>query len=134
MFRLLISLFCALAVAAKSVDLAKYSFEDYLQDFHLKFHPSELETRKAMFNAEVARVQAHNAKNLSWKEEINRFSVMTPKEKKVYHGYHKGKARAQKLNNVQSLPNNFEMKHVSALPKQVDWRSKGKVQSARSTI
>lgn len=124
MFRLLIALFCAIAVAAKSVDLAKYSFEEYLQDYHLKFHPSELETRKAMFQAEVARVQAHNAKNLSWKEGVNRFSVLTPAEKKAYFGRHKGVGK-QLLKGAKSLPEDFEMKPVTALPKHVDWRTKG---------
>jgi cathepsin L len=123
---LLSALFVA-AVAAGNIDLNNYSFEKYVADFNLKFHPSEVSSRRAAFTAEVARVQAHNAKNLSWKEEINKFSVMTKGEKKAFAGYHKGVARnqAKSLKNAQKLPADFKVRPVSELPTEVDWRKKG---------
>ena len=117
----------AVAKQPQILDLGNYTFEQYMTDFQLKFHPSEIEYRKNNFAAEVARVQAHNAKNLSWKEGINKFSVLSAKEKKAYNGRSKGAAHKQKsmLKNAHDLPANFEMKPISALPKQVDWRDRG---------
>lgn len=113
--------------AAKNVDLTNYTFDQYLSDFNLKFHPSELETRRSTFLSELARVRTHNAKNLSWKEEINKFSVLSAAEKKAYMGRHGGVAQAQEkmLKGSRSLPDDFVLKPVSHLPKEVDWRTKG---------
>eukprot|EP01032_Pedospumella_encystans_P018418 gene18418-20967_t len=46
--------------AAKSIDLDNYTFEKYMADFKLKFHPSELTARRTAFATELARVKAHN--------------------------------------------------------------------------
>ena len=131
--KVLIATLCASTLAAKVIDLGNYSFDQYLVDFNLKFQSSELAARKATFLREVARVQAHNAKNLSWKEEINKFSVLTSAEKKASLGHHKGVAHKSKgmLKNAQQLPANFQFKAVSALPANVDWRSKGVVSSVK---
>lgn len=127
--KLVIAVLCTSAVALKPKwqELGNYTFEKFLTDFNLHYHPSELETRRAAFTAELARVHAHNAKGLSWKEGINKFSALTKEEKKAYHGRSKGVAHNQKnmLKNAKSLPENFELKPVSALPKNVDWREKG---------
>jgi hypothetical protein len=104
--------------------LGNYSFEQYLSDFKHQYHQSEIGARRALFNAELARVQAHNAKNLSWKEGINKFSAMTGAERKAYFGRSKGHAHNQKLTSAQSLPADFVMKPVEALPANVDWREK----------
>jgi len=130
MFKLIVALFCATAAAAKSVNLDNYTFEQYLKDYGLNFHESELPARKATFIAEVARVKAHNAKNLGWKEEINRFSVLSLKEKKGYMGRHKGVAKSV-LKAAKDMPADFEMKPVAALPRQVDWRTKGVVSAVK---
>jgi cathepsin L len=102
-----------------------YTFEKYVADFKLSFQPSEIPARKAAFATELARVTAHNSKNLGWKEQMNRFSVMTAGEKKAYMGRHKGVGKAM-LKNNNPLPADFQMKPVSALPREVDWRKKGK--------
>jgi hypothetical protein len=124
-----IALAVVLAVAAaKNVDLSNYTFEQYLSDYNLKFHPSELESRRSAFMTELARVRAHNAKNLSWKEGVNQYSVMTAAEKKAFMGRHGGVAQAQEkmLKGSKSLPEDFVMKPVEHLPKHVDWREKRK--------
>jgi hypothetical protein len=120
---LLTALFAA-TVAAGNIDLNTYTFEKYLSDFGLKFHPSELDARRATFSTELARVKAHNAKNLSWKESMNKHSVLSASEKKAFKGRHKGAARQHGL-TAKSLPPDFEMKPVSMLPQEVDWRTKG---------
>ena len=127
MSKLFVAALVATVAASKTIDLTNYTFDQYLQDFNLKFHPSEIEARRANFLSEVARVRAHNAKNLSWKEEINQYSVLTHKERDAFRGRHAGVAAAQgkMLKASKPLPSNFEMKPVSALPREVDWRTKG---------
>jgi cathepsin L len=119
---------CLAIVAAKPKwhQLDGYTFEKYVQDFNQNYSASELGARRALFTAELARVRAHNAKNLSWKEGINKFSAMTGAEKKGFHGRSKGAAHHQKLTAARPMPSDFEMKPVSALPTNVDWRTKGK--------
>lgn len=126
--KLFVAALVATVAASKSVDLSNYTFDQYLQDYNLKFHPSEIETRRATFLSEVARVRAHNAKNLSWKEEINQYSVLTNKERAAFMGRHGGVAAAQgkMLKASKPLPDNFVMKPISELPREVDWRTKGK--------
>ena len=127
--KLIVAVICATTVSARTMELTNYTFEKYMAEFNLKFPPAEIESRRATFVAELARVRAHNAKNLSWKEEINKFSVLSPAEKKAYMGRHKGVANNQHkmLKNSHSLPADFQMRPVSSLPKSVDWRSKGKI-------
>jgi cathepsin L len=118
---------CAMA-ASRTIDVQNYSFEQFVEDFKLKYQPAELALRKANFLAELARVKMHNSKNLSWQEGINKFSAMTAAEKKAFKGRHKGAANSQgkMLKGSRSLPENFEMKPLSHLPTNVDWRKKGK--------
>jgi len=113
--------------AARTIDLETYTFEKYVQDFKHKFPASELVARRTAFAAELARVKAHNAKNLSWKETMNKHSVLSAKEKKAFKGRHKGVARSQEkmLKSAKPLPADFVMHPVEALPRHVDWRTKG---------
>jgi di/tripeptidase len=118
---------CAMT-AARNIDLNHYTFDQFVKDFKLRYQPHEIEGRRASFLAELARVRAHNAKNLSWKETINKFSAMTPAEKKAFKGRNKGAAKSQSkmLKSSKELPADFQLKPVSVLPKEVDWRTKGK--------
>ena len=125
--KLFVAAIAATTVAAKTVDLTNYTFEKFMSEHNLKFPPAEIESRRATFVAELARVKAHNAKNLSWKEGMNKHSVLSAAEKKAFKGRHKGVARSQNkmLKNARPLPANFEIKPLSFLPKEVDWRKKG---------
>jgi hypothetical protein len=116
----------ALLASASAINLDSYTFEQYLADFNIKYHPSEIAGRQKLFDAELARVRAHNAKNASWKETMTRFSTMTPAEKKSAFGRSKAHHQAQKLKAVKPLPSDFKMVSVDELPKSVDWRKKGK--------
>ena len=119
--------------AAKTVDLTNYTFDNYLADFKLNFPASELESRRATFMSELARVRAHNAKNLSWKEEINQYSVLTNKERLAFKGRNGGVAQTQgkMLKAGKPLPDNFVMKPLEHLPKEVDWRTKHVVSAVK---
>ena len=131
--QLLVVLACVASATAKSIDLNTYTFDEYIKDFRLKFSYAELPVRKEAFLKEIARVQAHNARNASWTEGINKYSVMTSGEKKAFMGYHKGKAHNSKgmLKNEKSLPENFKAKSIRDLPTQVDWRTKDVVTSVK---
>jgi cathepsin L len=125
-------LLLSLIAAVSAVDLNNYSFEQYVVEFNLNYQPAEVETRKSLFNAELARVRAHNEKNLSWQETMNRFSCMTPAEKKAFGGRSKNHAALHStLKNGKPLPADFVMKPLSALPRSVDWRKEGIVSAVK---
>lgn len=120
------------AVAAGSISFEdpQYSFDHYVADFRLNIATTELPQRKAVFEAELARVRAHNKKNLGWKEAINQFSHWTAEEKrKSSFGRNKNMARVHgdNLKSQQPLPANFQLRPVSELPQSVDWRDKGTI-------
>lgn len=82
-----------------------------------------MSARRVIFQNELDRVRAHNAKGLSWKEGINKFSIMTSSEKKAFHGRSKNVAQASKnLKHQKELPASFIMKALKELPASVDWR------------
>lgn len=128
-------LMASVALATRTRNLETYSFEQFLKEYKLSYPESEIVSRRQLFNAELARVKIHNAKNAGWQETINKYSAMTPKEKNVNRGRSKGVAReisrakgAQSFGNEKPLPKDFKMIPVSQLPKEVDWRKKGKIQ------
>eukprot|EP01038_Epipyxis_sp_PR26KG_P006727 gene6727-9220_t len=130
---IVLSIFSAALAKPTWKDLHDYSFEKFIADFDVKVPSHEVAMRKELFNNELNRVKEHNAKNLSWKEGINKFSAMTKKEKQFYYGRSKGHAqhvlKAGKLKGEQSV--NFEMKPVEALPVKVDWRESGIVSAVK---
>ena len=68
-------------------ELDGYNFDQYVTDFNIKTHGSmDYESRKDIFVSELNRVRLHNAKGLTWKEGINRFSAMTKNEKRAFLG------------------------------------------------
>lgn len=133
--RLAFLIAASFALASGARDLDNYTFEQFLAENNLSYHPSELAARRNIFNAELARVKAHNAQKLGWEEDMNRFSAMTPKEKKAINGG-RNKGAAHSMNKLKSdkshsLPADFQLKPVVDLPKNVDWRTKGVVTAVK---
>lgn len=90
-FKVVVVLATIAAAGARTTwkDLAEYNFEKYVAEFQ---HPwakgtTEYNSRKKIFDEELARVRGHNVANLSWKEGVNKFSAMTVSEKKVVFTY-----------------------------------------------
>ncbi len=124
----------ATAVAAKEdLQYTNYSFEAHLEAFGLKYHPSEMTARRAIFEKELQRVREHNAKNLSWSEGMNKFSTLTESERKKFFGRNKrvAKNHGNLLKNARPLPADFVMQPLEKLPKSVDWRKKGVVSAVK---
>jgi cathepsin F len=129
-----LSLLALVAAVAASQDLyEQYTFEQHLEAFGLKYHPSEMVARRNIFEAELSRVRAHNAKHLSWTEGMNKFSTMTASEKKKFFGFNKrvAKNHGQLLKQAKPLPADFVIQPLDKLPKQVDWRKEGIVSAVK---
>lgn len=79
-----IVLLTVLAVAARTID---FGFDKFIEDHghDWKKGTKEYAIRKEIFEKEVVRLFKHNAAGHSWKEGINKFSAMSPEEKKVFH-------------------------------------------------
>eukprot|EP00603_Paraphysomonas_imperforata_P006080 CAMPEP_0114427704 /NCGR_PEP_ID=MMETSP0103-20121206/8505_1 /TAXON_ID=37642 ORGANISM="Paraphysomonas imperforata, Strain PA2" /NCGR_SAMPLE_ID=MMETSP0103 /ASSEMBLY_ACC=CAM_ASM_000201 /LENGTH=374 /DNA_ID=CAMNT_0001596813 /DNA_START=41 /DNA_END=1165 /DNA_ORIENTATION=+ len=110
---------------------ADYTFAQFLQDFKINnsWDESELSTRRALFNAEVEKVKAHNAGHSSYKIGLNRFSVMTTAEKRAFLGHNKAVRQAH-TDPKHELPSGLVMKPVQELPASVDWRDTPNVVSS----
>ncbi len=120
-----IFVFAAVLVSAFARDLDNYSFEEFVKEFNFNYHPSEIATRRELFNSELNRIKVHNAKNLSWKEDVTKFSAMSPQEKKAFFGRNKGVAQnhGKALKNANDALKNLQLKPVDSLPKNIDWRN-----------
>lgn len=129
MLAVLLLLATANAYSFKNHELDGLTFQTFLSKTGLVFKPTELRTREDLFLAELARVKAHNAAKRGWTETINKFSAMTVAEKKASFGYHKGVAKAHKALNAKKPTH--EIKDISALPANVDWRNAGIVSAVK---
>jgi cathepsin L len=128
-----LALVAVAANAAQDLQYENYTFEKFLEEFGLKYHPSEMATRRTLFENELQRVRAHNAKNASWKEGINKQSALTFSERKGLMGRNKfAKKASQKiLSHSKPLPADFKMQPVEHLPRHVDWRESGIVSAVK---
>eukprot|EP00595_Chromulina_sp_UTEXLB2642_P000172 CAMPEP_0196762438 /NCGR_PEP_ID=MMETSP1095-20130614/1952_1 /TAXON_ID=96789 ORGANISM="Chromulina nebulosa, Strain UTEXLB2642" /NCGR_SAMPLE_ID=MMETSP1095 /ASSEMBLY_ACC=CAM_ASM_000446 /LENGTH=378 /DNA_ID=CAMNT_0042113331 /DNA_START=24 /DNA_END=1160 /DNA_ORIENTATION=- len=132
---LIFSVISVIITASKPTwkDLDHYDFERYVSDYNLQFPQGsyEWELRRSLFHTELQRVRAHNAKNLSWKEGINKFSILTTAEKKSFFGRSKGAARTHKPKNAKPFDYETLGKPIESLPSSVDWRDSGVMSSVK---
>jgi len=123
---LIVVLACAIGANALWANMEQphgYSFEQYLVDFGKSYTAEEYVLHKALFEARVAEVVAHNNVESSWKKGINKFSDVTVAEFKMNLGHSSSMSRTMRSKMpLAELPTN-----VGALPDAVDWRQKGKV-------
>ena len=104
----------------------RYDYAQYCREHHKTLDPS----RKPLFEAELRRVMAHNARDASWKEGINRFSDMTPAEKRAMLGGHTALIHQDVLKNTlkktttsSSSSSSSSFSSSSQLPLSLDWRT-----------
>lgn len=110
-----------IASAFGTPTLESVSFEQYVKDFKHNWSGEEYALRKNIFEEELKNVLSHNAAGLTWKKTLNKYSAWTQEEKKAHFGRNKAVDRAHKPMNA--LPMDLELKDVSELPTDVDWRN-----------
>lgn len=118
MFRFIVVLTTvALCLAHASLD-ASAEFETFMSHFSLNYKDSEIAKRRSLFHAERARVQSHNSQGKSYTIGLNKFSAMTPEEKRTTMGFSKNKQHATKKSKYAL---NKDPIMLSDLPETVDW-------------
>lgn len=133
MFTLIVLLVIICGVLGHVHDLSeieRITFDEFTQRYGIKYLQSERTSRKQLFEDERERVLKHNAANKGWKETLNRFSIMTKKEKKhLTHGRNKVPSGHSKLLRSH---NPYERKHKNKdVPEWVDWTDKGIVTAVK---
>jgi cathepsin L len=125
------ALFLAFASAASAAtpnytQLENYTFSQFLVDFQKEYSASELPRRQALFDAQLARVKAHNAdQTQTYKQGVNKFTDMTVEEFSMFKG--------SKRTSGATLGNEI---HYKAHPElvgamagdnaaSIDWRKQG---------
>lgn len=136
MMKLIVLLALVFSGTSSTTIREDYNFDTYLSDFNHRFQANELNQRKEIFNKELKRVQEHNKKNLSWKETVNEFSVLTPAEKLEFTGRSKDvaqgyQAKPRSEKSIHDISTDFKILPIEKLPKSVDWREKGVVTPAK---
>lgn len=100
-------------------ELDEYTFDNYVADFRLSLSSQEYVLRKGIFDTELLRVKAHNKKNLSWKEGINKFSMLNTEEKRVSQGLMSG---AYPKHMAVKNYHRYDETSATELPNSIDWR------------
>jgi len=114
---------CVVAVSARpymSESDYQTAFVDWSRTYNKLYDNSELFTRFENFKMFLNEVNAHNALNASWTAGLNEFADMSHEE---FVATHTGR-RTNPVNARQSEP---ELNVLTAVPNDVDWRTKGAV-------
>merc|ERR1712080_581551 len=120
---LLLSLACTSASPSLGAQWTNFK-ADYAKVYS---SPAEEEARKAVFVKNVAQMEEHNKKGLSWKEGINQFSDLTKEE--FVSMYASGRLNIKK--HRQPVSYEGRETEIAALPDEVDWRKEGVVTQVR---
>jgi len=90
--------------------------------------PTEEAYRLGIFQQNVAKIEEHNKKGLSWTEGINQFTDLTKEEFVRLHA--RGKIQIRRQREPVSHQN-FQAR-IAHLPDEVDWRKEGVVTKVRN--
>ncbi len=85
------------------------------------YEPTERDYRNSVYDANVAKILAHNEKNLSWTMDVNKFADLTAEEFKARFT---GGLRIPKKSLRRAAYGPF---NTTANPTSVDWTTKGAV-------
>lgn len=130
--KLLIALFAVIAVcsaAPKWHELEGYAFEDYVKDFGKNYKGDEFHKRKAIFEAELAKIHAHNKDTTkTWKEGVNHLTDLTEAEYRKMLGYNQHYGyNAWKGNGQERVA-----RDAQDFPAEIDWRRDGIVSPVKN--
>jgi KDEL-tailed cysteine endopeptidase len=114
MFSLALTLFAAACSTQPS-------FNEWADLYGKSYEPTERDYRISIYEANVEKINAHNALNLSWTMGINQFADLTAEEFKARFT---GGIRVPKKSLRSSAVGPF---NTTANPTSVDWTTKGAV-------
>ena len=99
-------------------------FTQFCADFGRRFTPAEAALRRAIFDANMALIHAHNALNFTWQLGVGPFADLTADEFRASRvGGYVPPPSAALRGRVVGAP----LASTDALPNYVDWRAKGAV-------
>lgn len=126
-----LSLIVLVAVLCTAFGSSK--FEDYVKEFGKpwKIGTREWAERKAIFEERVKGIEAHNANpSKSYSRGINQFTTYTASEMNALLG---AVPELEKHHTPKhARPHSMNLKPVSELPTEVDWRKKGVVSPVKN--
>lgn len=110
----------ALSGATRWFELEGYTFDKYTKEFGKSYTPSEYRLRKALFDARLDAIKAHNSNpEFTWKQGVNHLSDRTDEE----FGQLRGLDSATLFNTPRPVQP-VEAVSLSDLPAAVDWRNR----------
>jgi len=118
----------AAAIVAPALS-AELSFSEFTQKYSKNYGSREEWTlRRAVFAANVAKIQKHNGEGHSWTMGVNKFADLTGEEFKARYtgGYRTKEKRSQNVNT------SLLSAKVEALPSSWDWSAKGAVTAIKN--
>lgn len=114
-------------------DVLSYKFEEYIKDFGYDWKVDSVEWKHHLdiFKQRIQEIHDHNTKsiNKSYKLGITKFTALSNKDMKKYMGNSKSMRQHHQPKSLKS--HNINMKPVSELPTEVDWRSSGIVSAVK---
>jgi len=115
-----------LALLSFATVAAEISFDEWLIKFEkteYAFDANKMAERKAIYEANVAEIEEHNAQNLTWTMGVNAYTDLTWEEFKEY--FHLNDPQHCSATGQRSLP-------PREIPDSVDWRTKGMVTGVKN--
>jgi cathepsin L len=120
---LLLGAILATATAVPSLDgLVAYSFTDFTRDYRRTYSDSEVDVRRAQFEANKKTILAHNAGNHSWTMTLNHFADMSAAEIKATSRGVSKRALHAVFNGMRRTGG---PEREGQLPSAWDWRDTG---------
>lgn len=113
----------ALTLFAASCSLHP-SFNEWSEMHGKTYAPTERDYRMTIYQENLAKIDAHNAKNLSWTMGVNQFADLTAEEFKARVT---GGLRMPKKSLRHSTVGSASSFNTTANPTSVDWSEKGAV-------
>lgn len=109
------------AALVGAASAASLSFSEWATVTGKKYTREEVILRRAVYAANVAKIEAHNAAGHSWTMSVNKFADMTAEEFKARY------ASGLRAHEKRSRNVNLDLLHGVSLPASVDWSQKGAV-------
>lgn len=123
------------ASAAPTADelTAQYFFQQYKVDFNKQYSANEDRVHEAIFKKNLKKILRHNSERSSYRMGVNKFTDMTEHEKSAFKGqkmYSPKESYAMGGEEYREFLAN--LKPVSDLPAEVDWRKEGVVSPVKN--